>query len=59
MKKAIVGVFFLLFFLIFSQSVLAEDSESKDLPWETFSLNIGWFVSDTESHVSLNIAELP
>ena len=49
-KKTINSVFFLLILTFCNQSVLAENSNSKDIPWEKFSFNVGWFISDINSN---------
>ena len=55
--KQIIGVFFLVILLIasFPAVLPAETTDSKDNPWERFSLSLGGFITTLDSTVSLGV----
>jgi len=46
-------VFFVASLLLFIKPALAENPISNDTPWEKFSLNAGYFISNTNTDLSI------
>jgi hypothetical protein len=52
-KKEFLCVFFAASLLFFIKPAFAENPASQDTPWEKFSLNAGYFISNTNTDLSL------
>lgn len=51
--KKCLCVFFMVSLIFFIKPVLAENQSSNDTPWEKFSLSAGYFISNSETDLSL------
>jgi hypothetical protein len=49
MKKSIVFYFIMLIALVPFSTVFAADDDKSDLPWETFHLNLGYYIANLDS----------
>ena len=52
-KNKFMVVFFVASLLLFIKPALAENPISNDTPWEKFSLNAGYFISNTNTDLRL------
>jgi len=52
-KRKCLCVFFVVSLLFIIQPAFAENPASQDTPWEKFSLNAGYFISNTNTNLSL------
>lgn len=52
-KRKCLCVFFVISLLYLVQPAFAENPASQDTPWEKFSLNAGYFISNTKTDLSL------
>jgi len=52
-KNKYLYVLFVTGLLLFIQPAFAENPGSQDTPWEKFSLNAGYFISNTSTDLSI------
>lgn len=52
-KRSVLFVFFVSSLLFLIQPALAENPGSHDTPWEKFNLNLGYFISNVDTDLSL------
>jgi hypothetical protein len=52
-KRKFLCLFFVASLIFFIKSVWAEDPVSHDTPWEKFNVNLGYFISNTDTDLSI------